>query len=89
MPGADENETGLTPGQQVLLMGQVAALEQALLLVVRQLSRDQRETLHEMTSFARDNHQATATIPAQYRAAFDAAMFRTFDRLTEELKPDL
>lgn len=78
-------EAGLTPGQQLFLMGQVAALEQALLAVARLLPEAERKTLCALAHTVRDNQQATATTPAPYRAAFDAARYHTFDRLAQGL----
>ena len=90
MRDVDGNETGLTPDQQMLLMGKVAALEQALHAVARMLPEDERKILRSLAHIARDNQQATATIPAPYRAGHDAGRYWVFDRLMLALtdRPD-
>lgn len=90
MRDGDEKEVGLAPAQQMLLMGKVAALEQALHAVAQLLPEDERRTLRSLAHIARDNQQSTATIPAPYRAGHNAARYQVFDRLMLALsdRPD-
>ncbi len=85
MRDGDDGEKGLSPQQQYLLMGKVAALEQALLLLARVLPEDERALVRDLACFARDNHQATATIPEPLRSGHEVARYLIFERLREAL----
>lgn len=81
MRDGDEKEVGLTPGQQMFLMGKVAALEEALHAVALFLPEDEKKRLRSLAHAELDNQQATASIPAPYRVAHKAARYHVFDRL--------
>lgn len=86
----DAPETGLDPQQQLFLMGQVAALQQALSVVAMGLSRDARQSVRQACLELRDDPEAMATVPKAYRATHQSAWFHTFDRLASALsdRPD-
>lgn len=85
MRDKDVAEAGLTPDQQLLLMGKVQALEEALHAVALALPEDARPILRYVCCVERDNPQATANTPPPYRAAFAAARYSVFDNLARAL----